>query len=135
VLLVVDGNLAADLGLMTYGLRLEARGFGGCDPARAGWSAVPAINRCVGETIPADLARVEFNEAYAGQTLACLDACGLDPERVCPDGGALAFGHPFGASGALLVHNLLHGLAPGQTGLAAVAAMGGQGTAARFLGR
>ena len=49
---------------------------------------------------------VELNEAFAGQVLACCDALGLDPSRVCAEGGAIALGHPWGASGAVLVVRL-----------------------------
>ena len=50
---------------------------------------------------------MEFNEAFASQTLACLDRLGIDPERANLDGGALALGHAYGASGAVLVTRLL----------------------------
>src|SRR5699024_10910724 len=79
-----------------------------------------------------DLDAVEINEAFAGQVLACCDELGLDPRRVCADGGALALGHPWGASGAVLVVRLLHrlvGHGSGRYGLAAIAAGGGQGVA------
>ena len=76
---------------------------------------------------------VELNEAFAGQVLACCDELGLDPARVCPEGGALALGHPWGASGAVLARAALHPAgrkrAAGRYGLAAIAAGGGQGVA------
>ena len=75
---------------------------------------------------------IEFNEAFAGQVLACCQALGLDPARVCPQGGALALGHPWGASGAVLVVRLFSQLVrqqAGRYGLAAIAAGGGQGVA------
>ena len=75
---------------------------------------------------------IEVNEAFAGQVLACCDELGLDPLRVCADGGALALGHPWGASGAVLVVRLFHQLVTqgrGTLGLAAIAAGGGQGVA------
>ena len=80
----------------------------------------------------ADLDAVELNEAFAGQVLACCDALGLDPHRVCPDGGALGLGHPWGASGAVLVVRLFSQLVRadrGRYGLAAIAVGGGQGVA------
>ncbi|WP_420795261.1 hypothetical protein [Janibacter hoylei] len=76
-----------------------------------------------------DLDAIEINEAFAGQVLACCDELGLDAERVCAQGGALALGHPWGASGAVLAVRLLHQLRPGELGLAAIAAGGGQGVA------
>jgi acetyl-CoA C-acetyltransferase len=79
-----------------------------------------------------DLDVVELNEAFAGQVIACCDALRLDAERVCVQGGALALGHPWGASGAVLVVRLFSQLVragAGRYGLAAIAAGGGQGVA------
>jgi acetyl-CoA C-acetyltransferase len=76
----------------------------------------------------ADLTMAEVMEAYAAQALACIMGAGLDPANVNPHGGALARGHPIGASGAILAVRLFHGLKAGQ-GLAAIAAAGGIGTA------
>jgi acetyl-CoA C-acetyltransferase len=67
-------------------------------------------------------------EAYAVQAIACVEGAGLDPARVNGGGGALARGHPIGASGAILAVRLFHDLRSG-TGLAAIAAAGGIGTA------
>jgi acetyl-CoA C-acetyltransferase len=75
---------------------------------------------------------VEFNEAFAGQILACCDELGLDEDRVCVEGGALALGHPWGASGAVSVVRLFTQLlhrGGGRFGLAAIAPGGGQGVA------
>jgi hypothetical protein len=79
-----------------------------------------------------DIDVVEFNEAFAGQVLACCTALGLAPDRVCPEGGALALGHPWGASGAVLIVRLFTQLVRrprGRYGLAAIAVGGGQGVA------
>jgi acetyl-CoA C-acetyltransferase len=84
-----------------------------------------------------DVDAVEITEAFAAQVLACTDELGLDPlggddDRVCPDGGAIALGHPWGASGALLVVRLFSRLVRrglGRRGLAACAVGGGQGVA------
>ena len=79
-----------------------------------------------------DVDVVEINEAFAGQVLAGCRELDLDPERVCPEGGALALGHPWGASGAVLVVRLFSQLVRsgrGGLGLAAIAAGGGQGVA------
>ena len=79
-----------------------------------------------------DLDVVELNEAFAGQVLACCEALDLDDARVCEDGGALALGHPWGASGAVLAVRLFHRLVrsgAGELGLAAIAVGGGQGVA------
>jgi acetyl-CoA C-acetyltransferase len=84
-----------------------------------------------GLTLP-DIDVVELNEAFAGQVLACCDALALDADRVCVEGGALALGHPWGASGAVLVVRLFSQLVRsegGRYGLAAIAVGGGQGVA------
>ncbi|GAB2888324.1 thiolase family protein [Nocardioides pacificus] len=117
------------------GLRVLATATAGVDPTRPGIGIVPAARLALsraGLTLD-DVDVVELNEAFAGQVLACCDALGLDPGRVCPEGGALALGHPWGASGAVLVTRLFSQLvtrgAPGRIGLAGIAVGGGQGVA------
>ncbi|MFF2921066.1 thiolase family protein [Streptomyces celluloflavus] len=93
-----------------------------------------------GGPVPATVERIEFNEAFASQVLASLDALGIADERVNLDGGALALGHPFGASGAILVTRLFSQLvrAPaadtplGARGLAMLGIAGGLGITALF---
>ena len=132
VALVVSSSRARALGLTGPALRLDAVAQSGCDPAWPGYAAVPAIRK-LGDAATGDaMARIEFNEAFAGQTLACLQDAGLPRERVNLHGGALAFGHPYGASGAYLTCRLFRDLSDRETGLAALSAMGGQGTAALF---
>lgn len=129
---VVDAETHEALGIP--GLRVLAAATAGVDPRRPGIGLVPAVERAV---IAAgigfdDLDVIEINEAFAGQVLACCDALGLDPVRVCAEGGALALGHPWGASGAVLVVRLFSQLVlrdGGRYGLAAIAAGGGQGVA------
>jgi acetyl-CoA C-acetyltransferase len=70
----------------------------------------------------------EIMEAYAAQAIFTRSALGLDPATVNPQGGALARGHPIGASGAVLAVRLFHGLRQGR-GLAAIAGAGGVGAA------
>jgi acetyl-CoA C-acetyltransferase len=116
------------------GLRILATATVGVDPNRPGISIVPAARRALGRAglSLADVDVVELNEAFAGQVLACCDDLDLDPAHVCPDGGALALGHPWGASGAVLVVRLFTRLVRegrGRYGLAAIAAGGGQGVA------
>lgn len=131
VTLVADG-VRRDLGLP--GLRIRGAATAASDPTRPGRALVPAVRRAL-ERADLDLADVdvvEINEAFAGQVLACCQELGLDPERVCPEGGALALGHPWGASGAVLMVRLFSQLVRsgrGGTGLAAIAAGGGQGVA------
>ncbi|WP_347107452.1 thiolase family protein [Paenarthrobacter sp. S56] len=84
-----------------------------------------------------DVDLIEFNEAFASQTLACLDDIGADPARANLDGGALALGHAYGASGAVLVTRLMAqarqryaASARGSLGLAMISIAGGMGTSA-----
>jgi acetyl-CoA C-acetyltransferase len=116
------------------GLRMLAVATSGVDPNRPGLGIVPATRLALdraGLTL-SELDVVELNEAFAGQVLACCDELSLEPDRVCPQGGALALGHPWGASGAVLVVRLFSRLVrerAGRYGLAAIAAGGGQGVA------
>jgi acetyl-CoA C-acetyltransferase len=125
------------------GLRILGTAVAGVEPALPGLGPVPAIQALMRRT-GVDLAEVavlELTEAFAAQVLACTDALGLDPlgadhDRICPQGGAIALGHPWGASGALLVVRLFSALVrsrptrPGpRYGLAACAIGGGQGLA------
>ena len=82
-------------------------------------------------TTLADYDAIEINEAFAAQVLACLAELGLEPGRVNEHGGAIAVGHPIGASGARLIVHLAHRIARGAAsrGLAALCVGGGMGTA------
>ena len=97
------------------------------DPGLAPIAAMLAVLGATG-TNPDSLSQAEIMEAYAVQALACVQGAGLDPAIVNPGGGALARGHPIGASGAILAVRLFHDLQQGR-GLAAIAAAGGIGTA------
>lgn len=90
------------------GLRILDWECSGVAAGEPGFGPVPAVRRLLERTGVGvgDLGVVEFTEAFAGQVLACLDALDLDPDRVCPDGGAIALGHPWGASGAALIVRL-----------------------------
>ena len=129
---LVDPGTARDLDLP--GLRVLATATAGVDPRRPGIGLVPAVRSALalaGVTLD-DIDVVELNEAFAGQVLACCEALDLDDARVCEYGGALALGHPWGASGAVLAVRLFHRLVrsgAGELGLAAIAVGGGQGVA------
>lgn len=106
----------------------------GSDPNLPGVGPVPAVRTLLqrnGVTLD-DIGVVEINEAFAAQVLACCDELGLDEERVCVEGGALALGHPWGASGAVLAVRLFSQMlredGP-ELGLATIAVGGGQGVA------
>jgi acetyl-CoA C-acetyltransferase len=111
----------------------------GVDPALPGLGPVPAVRALLARTgVPlADIGALEITEAFAAQVLACADALGLDPlgaddARFCAQGGAIALGHPWGASGTLLAVRLFAAMVrvPGpRWGLATCAVGGGQGMA------
>ncbi len=129
---VVDEATRERLGLP--GLRILSTATAGVEPSRPGRGLVPATRLALERAGVGldDVDAIEINEAFAGQVLACCDELGLDPLRVCVDGGALALGHPWGASGAVLAVRLFHQLVARRTGgigLAAIAAGGGQGVA------
>ncbi len=111
-------------------LRIAGGATLGGRPEEPGLAPVVAIESVLGraDMRPSDLQVAEIMEAYAVQAIACVQGAGLDPGRVNLGGGALARGHPIGASGAILAVRLFHDLAAGH-GLAAIAAAGGIGTA------
>ncbi len=111
-------------------LRIAAAATLGAAPEEPGLAPVPAIAAALAGAAlaPGALAQAEIMEAYAVQAIACVRAAHLDPAIVNPGGGALARGHPIGASGAILAVRLFHDLR-GRPGLAAIAAAGGIGTA------
>ncbi|MDP9987460.1 acetyl-CoA C-acetyltransferase [Arthrobacter oryzae] len=118
------------------GLLVRGTATAGVEPRVLGIGAVRAAGGLLAEAgVTAEYVDlVEFNEAFASQTLACLDQLGIDPDRANLDGGALALGHAYGASGAVLVTRLLaqarRAGTPGALGLAMISMAGGMGTAA-----
>jgi acetyl-CoA acetyltransferase family protein len=113
--------------------RIVASGVAGVDPAFMGMGPVPAVRKALaraGLTV-ADLDLIELNEAFAAQALACMRALDLDPTRVNVNGGAIALGHPLGASGARILTTLIHELRRrgGRYGLATMCVGVGQGLA------
>jgi acetyl-CoA acyltransferase len=129
--------LASDEAVREHGLTPLARYVGGASagvhPDVMGIGPVPATQRVLGRAgwKLDDVEDVELNEAFAAQALAVLDELGLDPERVNPDGGAIALGHPLGCSGARILTTLLHRMNRTGTrrGLATMCVGVGQGSA------
>jgi 3-oxoadipyl-CoA thiolase len=130
--LVVEAERARALGLRPLG-RVIATAVAGVDPAIMGTGPIPATRKVLARAglEVADLDLVELNEAFASQSLVCMDELGLDPEKVNVNGGAIALGHPLGASGARLMTMLLHELVRrgGRYGLATMCIGVGQGIA------
>jgi acetyl-CoA acetyltransferase len=103
------------------------------DPAIMGYGPVPATRKALeraGIGVD-DLDLVELNEAFASQSVVCIDDLGLDPAKVNVNGGAIALGHPLGMSGARLITMLSHELCRtgGRWGLATMCIGVGQGIA------
>ena len=130
--LVVEAGRARELGLKPLA-RVVSTAVAGVDPAIMGVGPVPASRKALARAgIGADdLDLVELNEAFASQSIVCIDELGLDPEKVNVNGGAIALGHPLGASGARLVTMLVHELRRrgGRYGLATMCIGVGQGIA------
>lgn len=120
--LVVSARIAARF---PAACRLSGVTLGGV-PWEPGTAPIPAIRAALSGRVP-DLA--EVMEAYAVQAIACVKGAGLDPATVNLGGGALARGHPIGASGAVLAVRLFHQMRQAGLGLATIAAAGGIGTA------
>ena len=116
--------------------RLEAGATAGVDPRIMGMGPVPAVRaleRQTGRPL-GDYDLVELNEAFAAQVLAVDRELGFDPERMNVNGGAIALGHPVGASGARIAVTLIHEMIRrgSRTGLATLCVSGGLGVAASF---
>lgn len=125
MLVVCDEKAGREAGLEPL-LIIEKTAAVGCDPAVMGLGPVHAT-RAMGVD-PQSFDAVEINEAFAAQVLACVKDLGLDEARVNAHGGALALGHPIGASGARLLVHLAH--TQPERALAALCVGGGMGCAA-----
>ena len=108
-LLVTSEARAAELGLRPMA-RLIASAVAGVDPATMGLGPIPASRKALDRAglSLADIDLVELNEAFAAQAVPVMRELELDPDKVNVNGGAIAIGHPLGASGARLVATLLH---------------------------
>jgi 3-oxoadipyl-CoA thiolase len=134
-LLVMSEARARELGARPI-MRLVASGVAGVDPATMGLGPIPATRLALeraGLTVD-DLGLVELNEAFAAQALPVMRELGLDPETTNVNGGAIAIGHPLGASGARLTATLAHEMRRrgARYGLATMCIGVGQGIAAVF---
>lgn len=116
--------------------RLRSYAFAGVDPAYMGEGPIPAVKKAldrVGLQVD-DMDVIESNEAFAAQALAVSKGLGLDPAKTNPNGGAVAFGHPIGATGAIITVKALYELQRigGRYALVTMCIGGGQGIAAVF---
>ena len=130
--LLVEAQRARELGLRPMA-RIVATAVAGVDPAVMGIGPVPATRKALaraGITVD-DLDLVELNEAFASQSIVCVNELGLDPAKVNVNGGAIALGHPLGMSGSRLITMLSHELrrTGGRYGLATMCIGVGQGIA------
>ncbi|HEX5689638.1 MAG TPA: acetyl-CoA C-acyltransferase, partial [Roseiflexaceae bacterium] len=113
--------------------RIVSTAVAGVEPAAMGLGPIAATRKALARAglTAADLDLAELNEAFASQSLACIGELGLDPAKVNVNGGAIALGHPLGASGARILTTLLHELRRrnGRYGLATMCIGVGQGIA------
>jgi len=131
-LVVATDAKARDLGKKPLA-RILSYATVGVDPKIMGMGPAPAIRRALerADLDIGDIDLIELNEAFAAQSLAVVRDLGLDPARVNPYGGAIALGHPIGASGARILTTLLHALRARRErrGIAALCVGGGMGVA------
>jgi acetyl-CoA C-acetyltransferase len=124
MLVVCDEERGRELGLTPL-LVITASASVGCEPSLMGLGPVYATRK-LGLSV-GDFDLIELNEAFAAQALACVQELGLDEDKVNVDGGAIALGHPIGASGARLLVHLAH--RKPRRGLATLCVGGGMGCA------
>ena len=129
---LVSESYAERLGLRPKA-RILAAASAGVDPSLMGLGPIPAARKALARAglRASDLDLIELNEAFASQALACIRELELDPERVNPNGGAIALGHPLGASGTRITATLVWELARRRAryGLATMCIGVGQGIA------
>lgn len=134
-LLLMEAERAASLGLTPLAY-VGASAAAGVDPAYMGLGPIPAIRRVLDRSglALADVGRVEINEAFAAQSVACQRDLGIEDDRLNVNGGAIAIGHPLGCSGARLATTLIHEMRRSEVerGIASLCVGVGQGLATVF---
>jgi acetyl-CoA C-acetyltransferase len=132
-IVVMSATKANERGLRTFGT-VESYASVGVDPKIMGIGPVPAVRKALAKAglELGDIDLFELNEAFAAQSLAVLRELDIDHERINPHGGAIALGHPIGASGGRILVTLLHEMRrrDSRRGLASLCVGGGQGQAA-----
>jgi acetyl-CoA C-acetyltransferase len=130
--IVTTDSKAKQLGLKALA-RIKAFASAGVDPAIMGTGPIPATTKCLEKAGwgVQDLDLVEANEAFAAQAMSVNQDLGWDPEKINVNGGAIAIGHPIGASGARILVTLLYEMQrrDAKKGLATLCIGGGQGVA------
>ncbi len=134
-LVVTSASKAKELGLKPR-LRLVSRAESGVEPSIMGAGPIPAVQKALqkaGLTVD-DMDLIELNEAFASVAATCSTVLGLDPAKTNVNGGAIALGHPLGATGAILTVKLMHELERrnARYGLVSLCIGGGQGIATIF---
>lgn len=134
-LVVASGTKARELGLKAR-MRMVARSEAGVEPRIMGSGPIPAIRKVL-EKAQMSLEQIdviELNEAFASVACACAQELTLDPDKTNPNGGAIALGHPVGATGAILTVKLMNELerTGGRYGIVSLCIGGGQGIATIF---
>ncbi|GAB6888270.1 acetyl-CoA C-acetyltransferase [Desulfothermus okinawensis JCM 13304] len=132
ILIVMSEKKAKELGLEILAY-IKAYAAGGVDPAYMGLGPIPATKNVLKKSGVKleDIDIIELNEAFASQSIACIKELGLDKSKINPNGGAIALGHPIGASGGRILITLLYEMMrqDKKLGLATLCIGGGQGFA------
>lgn len=132
---VMSASKAKELGV-TPRMRIVARAEAGVEPSIMGSGPIPAINKALAKAQMTmdQIDVIELNEAFASVSCTCSSELSLDPDKVNPNGGAIALGHPLGATGAILTVKLMYELerTGGRFGLVSLCIGGGQGIATIF---
>jgi len=132
---VMSASKAEALGVKAR-LRLVARAEAGVDPAIMGSGPIPAVNKVLekADMTLGQIDVIELNEAFASVACACVNELSLDPQKTNPNGGAIALGHPVGATGNILTVKLMYEMerTGARYGLVSMCIGGGQGIATIF---
>lgn len=131
-LVLMTNEKATELGLKSLA-KIKDWSFAGVDPRYMGIGPVPAVSKLLEKTGLQinDIGLIELNEAFASQSLAVIRESNMDIEKVNVNGGAIALGHPLGATGAVILTKLIHEMnnRQEQFGIATLCVGGGQGMA------
>jgi len=131
-LVLMNRKTAEELGIKPLA-RIRGYAAGGVDPAYMGLGPIPAVRRVLDATglSLSDMERIELNEAFASQAIACIRELGLDTEKTNVYGSGISLGHPIGCTGARILVTLVHELQRKNLGLglASLCIGGGQGMA------